>query len=239
MVKIWLPASSSTATPVNIPSPSAGAVQRTEPTKSDVSVKVNISSMYRASCPIGFQINFHLFERNAPAHQTATHCHRFCAHVVDGRRGADSSLLAASWEEGIPHGLAGSHPGHPNAGQVKAQDPSDGAVRDHLHRSAHQFPSAMSGNREFSQGFHLRPDAQGTVPGELKIFREIHHRFRVNEMALLVVKVEDGTARLGGPIHEDQIGNDVLPIGEMRKVQGTHSPEWLRPGWRGHYCLPH
>ena len=32
--------------------PAAGAVQRTDPTKSDVSVRVNISSMYRASCPL-------------------------------------------------------------------------------------------------------------------------------------------------------------------------------------------
>ena len=45
-----LPALSSTATPVNIPSP--GAVQRTDPTKSDVSVPVNNSSMYRACCPL-------------------------------------------------------------------------------------------------------------------------------------------------------------------------------------------
>ena len=48
-----LAASSSTATPVNIASP-GGTVQRTDPTKSDTSapVKVNISSMYRASCPL-------------------------------------------------------------------------------------------------------------------------------------------------------------------------------------------
>ena len=45
-------ASSSTATPVNISSPAAGAVQRTDPTKSDASVPVNIYSMYRASCPL-------------------------------------------------------------------------------------------------------------------------------------------------------------------------------------------
>ena len=50
MVKIWLLASSSTTTPVNAPSP--GAVQRTDPTKSDVSVRGNNSSMYRACCPL-------------------------------------------------------------------------------------------------------------------------------------------------------------------------------------------
>ena len=44
VVKMRLPASSSTATPVNIPSP--GAVQRTDPTKSDVSAPVNTSLIY-------------------------------------------------------------------------------------------------------------------------------------------------------------------------------------------------
>ena len=49
VVKMRLPASSSTATPVNRP----GAAQRTDPAKSDVSVRVNTSSMNRASCPLG------------------------------------------------------------------------------------------------------------------------------------------------------------------------------------------
>ena len=41
VVKLRLTASSSTATPVNIPSP--GAAQRTDPTKSDVSATGNAS----------------------------------------------------------------------------------------------------------------------------------------------------------------------------------------------------
>ena len=45
-----LSTSSSTATPVNIPSP--GAVQRTDPTKSDVSAPVNTSSMNQDDCPV-------------------------------------------------------------------------------------------------------------------------------------------------------------------------------------------
>ena len=40
VVKMRFSASSSTATPVNTPPPSAGAVPRTDPTKSDVSVQV-------------------------------------------------------------------------------------------------------------------------------------------------------------------------------------------------------
>ena len=31
-------------------------------------------------------------------------------------------------------------------------------------------------------------DAQGPVFGDLQIAREIHHRFRVNEITLLIVK---------------------------------------------------
>ena len=54
VVKIRLPASSSTATPVN-DSP-AGTVQRTDPTKSVVSVSVNSSSMNWASWPLALNV---------------------------------------------------------------------------------------------------------------------------------------------------------------------------------------
>ena len=46
-----LTASSSTATPANIPSP--GAVQRTDPAKSDVSAPVNASLINQDDCPVG------------------------------------------------------------------------------------------------------------------------------------------------------------------------------------------
>ena len=49
VVKIWLPVSSSTATPVNILSPDARHL--TDPTKSLVSVRVNSSSIKLATCP--------------------------------------------------------------------------------------------------------------------------------------------------------------------------------------------
>ena len=86
----------------------------------------------------------------------------------------------------------------------------------------------MGGNREFSQRLHLRPDAQATVLGDLQIFREIHHRFRGHGMALLVVKVEDGSDRMGGHVHEHQIGGDGRAVGEMRKVQGKHFRRFRR-----------
>ena len=50
VVKIWLAASSSNAIPVNRPSP--GAVQRTDPTESDVSAPVNTSPMNQDDCPL-------------------------------------------------------------------------------------------------------------------------------------------------------------------------------------------
>ena len=51
----------------------------------------------------------------------------------------DSSRLTAGRENSIPDGLAGPHPGHPDAGQVKAQDPAEGTVGEDLHRSRHQL----------------------------------------------------------------------------------------------------
>ena len=50
VVKIRLSASISTAIPVN--NPPRGTVQRTDPTKSVVSVAVNSSSMNRAASPL-------------------------------------------------------------------------------------------------------------------------------------------------------------------------------------------
>ena len=46
----------------------------------------------------------------------------------------------------------------------------------------------MGGNREFTQGLHLHLDAQGTILRDLQIARNIHHRFRGNAIARLIVK---------------------------------------------------
>ena len=72
----------------------------------------------------------------------------------------------------------------------------------------------------FSQRLHRRLDAQAAVLSDLQIARDVHHRFRCNRLALLIVKVEEGPDRTGSHIHEHQIGSDAIPIGEMRKVQG-------------------
>ena len=80
--------------------------------------------MYRASCPLASRGISAYFEHDAVFHQLATHLQGFLSQVADGGRGADSSRQAASREDGIPYGLAGSHSGHPDAGQVKAQDPA-------------------------------------------------------------------------------------------------------------------
>ena len=77
----------------------------------------------------------------------------------------------------------------------------------------------MGRKREFSQGFYLRLDRQGSVLGDLQIFREIHHRFRGDGMTFLVVKVEDGPDRMGGHAHEHHLRSDGTAVGEMRKIQ--------------------
>ena len=54
------------------------------------------------------------------------------------------------------------------------------------------------------------------------------------ELALLIVKVEGGTDRMGPHIHEHQIGGKAIPVGEMRKVQSHRHPRCrLDPVGRG------
>ena len=146
VVRIRLPSSISTATPVNIPA-SGGAVQRTDPTKSDISTGEHLFDV-QGLLPVGLQRDRHLFEHGAPLHQLASHLHRFCSHVMDRRRGADSPLLAASREDGIPAGVADSHPGHCDVREAKAQKAADGAVRGDPHRSRQEIPSAVGRDRE-------------------------------------------------------------------------------------------
>ena len=61
-----LTASSSTATPVNIPS--SGAAQRTDPAKSDVSAPVNHLVDEPGRLPVGFQGDTRIVEHGAPLH---------------------------------------------------------------------------------------------------------------------------------------------------------------------------
>ena len=67
-----------------------------------------------------------------------------------------SAWEKVEWKASRTFHWAGSHSGHPDSGQGKAQDPGDGTVRDHLHRSAHHFSPSVGWNREYSQRFHLR-----------------------------------------------------------------------------------
>ena len=185
---------------------------------------VNVSSMNQAVCPLASRRNLHLFERDAPAHQPATHPHRFRFQVVDCRRGADASLLAPGREENIPDGWAGSHPGHPGTGDAIAQQPADGAARDHPHRPRHQLASPVGSNRELAQRFDRCVDGQASVPGDPQIAREIHHRCGVNESAPRIVKVDSGLDWMGGHVQEHHLGGDAGPIGEMREVQSHSHP---------------
>ena len=92
-----LPASSSTATPVNIPSP--GAVQRTDPTKSDVSVRGNNSSMYRASCPLASGARGRLQLRRRLAFAEASS--RVSRRVLIPVAGGDVALVRTNQPTGI------------------------------------------------------------------------------------------------------------------------------------------
>ena len=92
------------------------------------------------------------------------------------------TCLAAGREEGIPgrDGLAPT-PATPMFGQVKAQDPADGTVRDHLHRSAHHLSlrpwvEIVSSPRGSISAWTVKP----AVLPDLQISREIHHRFGCN-----------------------------------------------------------
>ena len=117
----------------------------------------------------------------------------------------DAIFPARSREGGIRTGVAGSHPGHSDARKVKSQNSADGAVGaigDHLHRSAHRLSSTVGRNREFSQGRQFRLEDQSSVVRGSQVSHEVHHRFRVNEFAPLIVKVDSGTDRLVGHIHQ-------------------------------------
>ena len=159
---------------------------------------------------------------------------------MDRHPRGDASLLAAHREEGVGEGRAGPHHSLADVGEVIAQHPADGTLRDHLHRSRHQRPSTVGRNREHSQRLHLGLDRQAAVLLDLQIARHLHHRFGGNGVALGVVEINSGPdrrdghmkgggrgpARLGLHIHEHQIGGGAVPIGEMRKVQGR--PPGLR-----------
>ena len=108
--------------------------------------------------PVGLQRNLHLFEQHAAAHQSAAHLHRTRFQIVDGDPRGDSSLLAVHREEGVADGLAGPHHGLADGGEVEAEHPAEGIVRDHLHRSRHQIASPVGRNREHFQRLHLRQD---------------------------------------------------------------------------------
>ena len=79
---------------------------------------------------------------------------------MESHPGVDPSLPTANRENGISQGLADLHPGHADACNIKTQDPADGPIGGHLHRSTHQVSPAVGRDREFSQRLHLRPDRQ-------------------------------------------------------------------------------
>ena len=144
-----LAASSSRATALNRRFPTAS--QRTDPAKSDVSVPGNAWSMSQDVCPFASRGKL-AASRSTPS--------RIKSHRTNP--GLDSRLWTAtpvvippSWrrtgKRASLTGGAGSHHGLADVGEIKAEHPADGTVRDHRHRSAHQSPSPVGRDREHSQ----------------------------------------------------------------------------------------
>ena len=175
--------------------------------------------------PVGLQGNLRLFDRHAAAHQAATHPQRFLFQVVDGDPGVDAALPAAGREQDVPDGGAGAHPGHPDAGDAIARHPADGDAADHPQRPRQQLASPVGRNREFPLRLHHAVKGQAAVLGDHQIARHVHQRCGVNGIAPRSVEVERGPGRLGGQIHEHQIGGDAGP--HWRSARSSEPlPRW-------------
>ena len=69
---------------------------------------------------------------------------------MDRNPGGDSSLLAAHRKEGVAEGRAGPHHGLADVGEIIAQHPADGTVREHLHRSRPLFARLSASRLNFT-----------------------------------------------------------------------------------------
>ena len=80
-----------------------------------------------------------IFKLFAILHQSTGQHQLGLAQVAERHPGSNPSFLAASREDGIPAGLAGSHPGHSDARKVKSQNSADGvrafAIQDRLEQN--------------------------------------------------------------------------------------------------------
>ena len=97
-----VPGSISRATAVNSPSPTAS--QRTDPTKSDVSVAGERLVDEPGRLPVGLQRETRGVAQHALSQQVAAHQRRTRFQVVDRDPRGDSSLLAAHREDGVADG---------------------------------------------------------------------------------------------------------------------------------------
>ena len=112
--------------------------------------------------------------------------------------------------------------------------PSETTCTDPLTTTPWPWVEIVSSPRGSISVWMLRAPSSVTSSSPVRSTTE----FRVHGLALLIVKVEGGPDRMGGHVHEHQIGDDARPIGEMRKVQGAHSRSGLGPGWNRDYCQP-
>ena len=135
-----LSASISRANPVNLPS--FGAVQRTDPSKSEVTALANNSWMNRGRLTVAGQGNFLLFQYPAVPHQLACDYERLLFQVADGHSRADPSHLVSSREDRVLDSLAGTDPRDSDLGVVESQESTEAATGDDFYRPGHQRPSS-------------------------------------------------------------------------------------------------
>ena len=129
--------------------PSSGAVQRTDPTKSEAMVLGNNSWMNWAVCPLparGISFSSKTWPCCISWHVTFD---RVLLQVADCHSRTNSSHLMSSREDRVLDSSTGADPGDSDLGVVEPQGPTDWTVCDNLHRASCQIPPAVGGDREF------------------------------------------------------------------------------------------
>lgn len=191
--------------------PPRGAVQRTAPAKSVVSVAVNASSMNHDVCPLPAR------GIAASSNTSPPLSNRHVSSI------ADSPGLCSAAVVRMPPCLrrAGRYPGHTDSRDAVAQHSAKGGtLRDHPHRVAHLRAAAVGRDREFHQRLDRRQNShRAVVLQDFQIVGHVHDRIGGNRLALLIGEVQDGPDRCSSHVEEHDLGGAAPAVGEMREVE--------------------
>ena len=237
-MKVRVPGSISRATALNRPSPIAS--QRTDPTKSDVSVPGNACIDEPGRLPVGLQRETRGVAQHALAQQVAAHQPRTRFQVVERDPGGAAFLSGgapgrwrrrgAGWPPPRPRRCGGGH-----SAASRRWDPPRAPLTD----TAHQRPAPMGRNREFSQRLHL---PVRTVSPPSSVISRSPVRSTTDSAAIRlpsrVVEIDSGTdgrnvrmkgggrgtARLGGSDSRTPSRRSCRP--HWRNAQSPESPAW-------------